>query len=111
MTEKNSSTQNRIVMLLLAAVLIFGLVTALIEPAGEFPPWGYAVFNMGLDAIMTAVLAVLVLIESAKPQDGLKVPMIIAGVLGAIAGVVQVLIRFTSDHAWWTGHYLPPVFN
>ena len=24
--------------------------------------------------------------------------------LGVAAGIITLLVRFTSDHAWWTGH-------
>jgi multidrug transporter EmrE-like cation transporter len=111
MAGSGSSKQNRIVMIFMAVVLVFGLVTALIEPAGEFPPQAYAIFNMALDALITLLLAVLFFAERASAPGGMKTVALLAGVVGVVAGLGQVLIRFTSDHAWWTGQYLPPVFN
>jgi hypothetical protein len=111
MATAASAKQNRIVMLVMGAYLIFGLAMAVTQAAGEFPPWGYAVFNIVLDAVMTLLLAVLVLAERGAPLGGLKAVAMTVGGLGVLAGVAQVAIRFTSDHAWWTGSYLPPVFN
>jgi hypothetical protein len=111
MAAAGSSKQNRYVMLGMAVVLIFGAVTALFQPAGEFPPTAYAIFSMCLDGLMTVLLGVLLVAERGGAPGGLKTAAMLAGVLGVMAGAVQVLIRFTSDHAWWTGNYLPPVFN
>lgn len=111
MAAAASARQNRIVMLVMGAYLIVSLGIALTQPAGEFPPWGYAVFNIALDAVMTVLLAILVLAERGSPPGGMKAVGMVVGGLGVLAGAAQVAIRFTSDHAWWTGNYLPPVFS
>jgi hypothetical protein len=81
----------------------------LIEPAGEYPPSAYAIFNISLDAVLTLLLAILFFAERASPPGGMKALAMLAACAGVLAGVGQVLIRFTSDHAWWTGNYFPPV--
>ena len=111
MAAAGNSKQNRIVMLCMAAVLIFGVITAWVVPAGEFPTTGYAIFSMCLDGAMTLLLAGLIYGERQAAPSALRTAAVLAGGAGVLAGVAQVLIRFTSDHAWWTGNYLPPVFN
>lgn len=97
-------------MLFMGAVLVFGLATALIQPAGEFPSMAYAVISMCLDGLMTVLLAILIVAERLAPPSSLGKAAMLVAVAGVLAGAAQVLIRFTSDHAWWTGNYLPPVF-
>jgi len=106
-----ASKQNPVVILGMSGVLIFGFVMAVTFPAGEFPPQAYAIFNLVLDAVMTLLLPVLLVAERRSERSGLKLAALLAGPLGVLAGVGQVLIRFTSDHAWFTGYYLAPVFN
>ncbi|MGL4319415.1 MAG: hypothetical protein ACRC6I_18375 [Paracoccaceae bacterium] len=111
MTEAKASNQNTLVVLFMSVFLIASAVLALISPAGEFPPAFYQMFTMGLDAVMTLLLCILVLSLGSSPPGGLRTAARIIGPIGIVAGLVKVGIRFTSDHAWWTGNYLPPVFN
>jgi hypothetical protein len=111
MDESSRSRQNTLVIFLMAAVLIWGFISAVTIPAGEFPPSPYHLFIMGLDAVMTLLLAALVMAERGAPPSARKTGAMVLGGLGVLAGAAQLLIRFTSDHAWWTGHYAAPVFN
>lgn len=111
MAAQDTSKQNRLVMIAMGAFLVFGAVLALTQPAGEFPPTAYAIFNIALDAVMVLLMAILIFANLRSPPGGLKAVATGIGVIGLIAGLVQVGIRFTSDHAWWTGNYPPPVFN
>ncbi len=111
MATADKTKQNTIVILLMAAVLIWGFVTAVTVPAGEYPPQGYAIFTLALDAAMTLILAVLLMAEGRSENSGLKAIAMVLGPLGVLAGAGQVIIRFTSDHGWWTGQYMAPVFN
>lgn len=111
MAAAGTSKQNTIVILAMSMVLIWGFVTAVTVPAGEYPPSGYAIFTLALDAAMTAILTVLLIAESRSERSGLRTAAMLAGPLGVLAGAGQVVIRFTSDHGWWTGQYLAPVFN
>ncbi len=111
MASAGATKQNTIVILVMSVVLIGGLISAVIIPAGEFPPYGYALFEIGLDTLMTVLLAVLVFVERNGAPSGVRRAAILLGPVGVLAGGAQLVIRFTSDHAWWTGHYLPPVFN
>ncbi|MGL4320819.1 MAG: hypothetical protein ACRCS3_08150 [Paracoccaceae bacterium] len=111
MTAAKASNQNAIVVLVMAVVLSGGAVIALMSHAGEFPPSPYHLFVMGLDGVMTIALAILVATLGSSPPGGLRTAATIIGPIGVVAGIVKVGIRFTSDHAWWTGNYLPPVFS
>jgi hypothetical protein len=111
MPTNATTKQNTWVILGMAVVLIWGFVTAVTIPAGEYPPSGYAIFTMVLDAAMTLILTVLLVAESRNTGSGLRAVAMVVGPLGVLAGAAQVIIRFTSDHGWWTGHYFPPVFN
>jgi hypothetical protein len=111
MAGTGAAKQNTIVILVMAVVLIAGLVSAVMIPAGEFPPYGYAIFEIFLDVLMTIILAVLVFVDRHAGASGLHRLAMVSGPIGVLAGAAQCVIRFTSDHAWWTGHYLPPVFN
>ncbi len=111
MATAGVSRNNTVVILLMGAVLIWGAVSAITVPAGEFPPSPYHIVMLGLDVLITAILAVLVAAERSSPSSGLKSASMAIGALGVLAGLVQIGIRFTSDHAWWTGHYSAPVFN
>ncbi len=111
MAQTGAARQNSFLILMMAAVLIGGLVSAVMIPAGEFPPRGYAIFSLCIDAAMAVILGFLVMAERGLPQTGLTRAAVGLGAVGVVAGLVQVAIRFTSDHAWWTGHYLPPVIS
>lgn len=111
MATAGVSRSNTVVILLMGAVLIWGALSALTVPAGEFPPSPYHLVMLGLDMVITAILAVLVAAERRSPPSGLKSASLVLGALGVLAGLVQIGIRFTSDHAWWTGHYPAPVFS
>ena len=111
MASAGAEKQNTIVILVMSVVLIGGLISAVMIPAGEFPPYGYALFEIGLDTVMTILLAVLVFADRNGPPSGLRSAAMLLGPVGIVAGLAQLVVRFTSDHAWWTGHYLPPVFN
>lgn len=74
MAGAGAAKQNTIVILVMSAVLIAGLISAVMIPAGEFPPSGYALFEIGLDALMTILLAVLVLQTAAGRRQACAVP-------------------------------------
>lgn len=111
MADGKASNQNTIVVLVMAVVLFGGAVIAVMSHAGEFPPSPYHLVTMGLDGLMTIILAVLVATLGSSPEGAMRTVAGIIGPIGIVAGVVKVGIRFTSDHAWWTGNYLAPVFN
>jgi len=111
MAEKTPTNQNALVAVFMAVVLTGGAVIALISPAGEYPPRFYQMFEMGLDAVMTVVLIILVATLGRSPAGRLRMAATILGPIGVVGGLVKLGIRLTSDHAWWTGNYLPPVFN
>jgi hypothetical protein len=111
MAEATTLKQNAIVAVVMSVVLIGGAVFALISHAGEYPPQFYQMFTMGLDGVMTVALAVLVATLGSSSPGALRTMATMIGPIGVVAGLVKLGVRFTSDHAWWTGNYLPPVFN
>jgi hypothetical protein len=110
MATPASTKQNTIVIFLMAAVLGWGAFSAFTLPAGEYPPPPYHLFTLGLDVLMTVILAVLLMAERRAPPTLVRTVAMGSGALGVLAGIAQIAVRFTSDHGWWTGHYLPPVF-
>ncbi len=111
MAATGSAKQNLIVACVMAVVLIWGICASIIVPAGEFPPRFYQMMEIGLDLAMTVILLILVVSLRSVEGGGLKVAAMLLGTVGVAAGVGKLAIRLTSDHAWWTGNYLPPVFN
>ena len=111
MATAGTSKQNLIVACFMSAVLIFGFGMAITQPAGEFPPRFYQMLKIGLDLALTVILLVLVVSLRSAEGGTAKVAAMALGTVGVAAGIGKLAIRFTSDHAWWTGNYLPPVFN
>jgi hypothetical protein len=110
MAETGKTGQNGALMLLMCAVLFWGAYQALFIPAGEFPPAGVVWLDLGLDAGVTLALVALFAMGAAGATGPLKSALTVLAPLAIVAGLLQIGVRFTSDHAWWTGHYLPPVF-
>lgn len=97
---------NQYVVLFMSAVLIFGAVNAVTVTADEYDPATLVWMNLGLDLVMTALLAVLLTaVARAAEPGGLKSAALGLGALGLIAGLVKLAARFSSDHGWWTGHF------
>ncbi|WP_225028402.1 hypothetical protein [Xinfangfangia pollutisoli] len=97
---------NQYVVLFMSAVLIFGAVNAVTVTADEYDPATLVWMNLGLDLVMTALLAVLLTaVARAAAPGGLKSAALGLGALGLIAGLVKLAARFSSDHGWWTGHF------
>ena len=91
---------------LIVCLLIADCLWRLVTPAGPSPvsPWHYV--NMSVDLLL--VLGLVSLWRSyPAPATGAP-PLVRCGGrlfgLGFAAGVVMLLLRFTSEHAWWTGH-------
>lgn len=95
----------------IGAWLCIAFWLALTSHAGDYPPAGYVWFSVALDVLLPAILAVLVVRAVAAPGGRLRVLAVAVGAAGVLAGVGKLWIRASSDHGWWTGSYLPPVFN
>jgi hypothetical protein len=80
-------------------------------PAGPYPPSPVHLLMFGLDVVITLILAVLVRAERQAAPSGLRSGALILGPLGVLAGLLQIGVRLTSDHAWHTGHFAAPVLN
>jgi hypothetical protein len=111
MSNDKTAKSNTLAAAFMGTYLCVTAAIALLSPAGEFPPSPYHLFTLGLDGVMTALLIILVIAVGNAQGGGLRMLALVVGSLGVVAGLIKVGIRFTSDHAWWTGNYLPPVFN
>lgn len=97
---------NQYAALFMAAVLLFGAFNAVMVTADEYDPAFYVWFNIALDAVMTGLMAVLlVAIARGAPAGALKSAALGLGAVGILAGLVKLYARFSSDHGWWTGHF------
>jgi hypothetical protein len=105
-TSARSGTVNWRAYQLVSIYLFLSFLWAAIVPGGAWPlsPWHYV--SMGIDLALLA--CVLLLRPRLFPENGRSDPRaawanLLFG-LGLMAGIGLLLIRFTSDAAWWTGH-------
>jgi hypothetical protein len=97
---------NQYVVLFMGLVLLFGAFNAVMVTADEYGPASLVWLYLGLDALMTVLLPILMVqVAKSAPPSGLKTVAMLLGVAGVIAGLVKLAARFSSDHGWWTGHF------
>ena len=102
-TDARQGSSSRTVFLLIALYLIVRFLWRAIIPGGGWPlpPWHY--ISMGIDVVLVGCLVVLRSRQSdLESSDRASTPLFW---LGLIAGVGSLLIRFTGEGAWWTGHF------
>lgn len=94
------------IFVLAACYLVFLFVWRILMPGGEWPPPPMHLVSMGLDVVLVAVVFILRFRMSGhlgeNPSRATLAPILFWCGLGA--GIGSLLIRFTSDAAWWTGH-------
>lgn len=94
------------VFVLAAGYLVFLFLWRILLPAGAWPSPPMHYLSMGLDVVLIAVVFVLRLRLSEQlgenPSRATFATVLFWCALGAGAG--SLLIRFTSESAWWTGH-------
>ncbi len=94
------------IYVLAACYLVFLFFWRILLPGGErpLPPMHHV--SMALDLALVAVVFVLRFRLSGylgeNPSRGTFATILFWCALGA--GIGSLLIRFTSDAAWWTGH-------
>lgn len=94
------------IYVLAACYLVFLFFWRILLPGGEWPlpPMHYV--SMGLDLVLMAVVFALRFRLTAyldrNPARATLATVLFWCALGA--GIGSLLIRFTSDAAWWTGH-------
>jgi hypothetical protein len=97
---------NQYVVLFMGIALLFGAFNAVMITADEYGPASLVWLYLGLDALMTVLLPILMVqVAKSAPPSGLKTVAMLLGVAGVIAGLVKLAARFSSDHGWWTGHF------
>jgi hypothetical protein len=106
MAESAGGAKAPITFPVIACLLIVDCLWRLVAPGGPWPvsPWHY--LSMGVDLLLLIGLVALWRSYPAPTPDA--PPYIRWGGwlfgLGVGAGVIMLLLRFTSEHAWWTGH-------
>jgi hypothetical protein len=88
----------------LAAYLALRFLWRAVVPGGAWPLPPEHLIEMGLDAL---ALLVLVALRVRVAQAGAPSPALanVALAAGAVGGAGLLAIRFTSEAAWWTGHF------
>ena len=90
----------------IACLLIVNCLWRLVAPGGPWPvtPWNYV--SMGVDLLLLIGLVALWRSYPAPTPDA--PPHVRWGSwlfgLEVAAGIIMLLLRFTTEHAWWTGH-------
>ena len=95
-----------------AAYVIFRFLWAVFTPGGSWPlpPWHYV--SMTTDIVLLVMIVVLnsnantafTLEDRRNPASSRRTLQGFMFWFGVIAAIGLLLIRFTSDAAWWTGH-------
>ena len=109
MSELASPGKTWPVFLLICAYLILQCLWRLFTPGGSWPmpPWHYV--SMASDVLLWAVMIGLKsqltpLIAYDRSRARLANTLFWSAFL---AGIIMILLRLTSDSAWWTGHRIP----
>lgn len=92
--------------LLLSGYLIVTFLYRAFVPGGSWPPSPWHYVFMGLTMILIAGLVGQKAVVSASlagddPKRRWITPLFVAGM---VSGFGSLLIRLTSEQAWWTGH-------
>jgi hypothetical protein len=106
MAESAGGAKAPITLPVIACLLIVDCLWRLVTPGGPWPvtPWHYV--SMGVDLLLLIGLITLWRSYPAPTPDAppyVRWGGSIFG-LGVAAGIIMLLVRFTRDHAWWTGH-------
>ena len=92
---------NQTVVIFMSVVLLFGAFNAVMITADEYDPATLVWMNLGLDAVMTVLLLVLLVqVGKGAGSGGLKALALVLGSVGFVAGLVKLAARFSSDHGW-----------
>ena len=106
MTTAESPGKSWPLFLAISGYLILRCLWRVFVPGAGWPvpPWHY--LSMASDVLLLVMLIVLKsrLAPLVADDDSRRKLSDIAIWGGSIAGVILLLIRFTSEAAWWTGH-------
>jgi hypothetical protein len=107
MTTAESQGKSWPLFLAVAGYLVLRCLWRLFVPGGGWPvpPWHY--LSMASDILLLVVLIVLRsrLAPVLADDPSRRRLADIAAWGGSIAGFLLLAIRFTSEAAWWTGHF------
>lgn len=105
-TPARAERTNWIVYVVASLYLVFQALWRLFARAGEWPPKGIALFEIGLDVAMSgAVIALYFKISRQSSTDASRQTMLGLLLIVALVAIATIfIIRFSSDVGWWTGH-------
>jgi hypothetical protein len=96
---------NSISALAAAALQTVTTAEALFVTADEYDPASMVWISLGLDAGIAVAFGIffvqLLKTPPGTPWRSVGLP---AAAIASLLSLLQVAIRFTSDHGWWTGH-------
>jgi hypothetical protein len=104
MTDQLARTNGitAIVACLLQVVTTF---EALFVTASEYDPASMVWLSLALDAgLFVATAAIFVQFLGSPPATPWRALALPLTAVACVLSLLQVVIRFTSDHGWWTGH-------
>ena len=92
--------------LFFSVYLILRFLSGLFIPGGSWPlpPAHYMAMGIDLGLLVGVVVARSQLFAKLPPRDRKRDIAGILFVAAVISGVGLLLIRFTSEQSWWTGH-------
>ena len=108
---KELSNRDWLIYQALCIVLIAKALWRILVPGGEWPLPPAHYLSMGIDALLfIALIGMKPRISPALPAGDRRRTMANALFWPALlAGAALLLIRFTGDAAWWTGHLRPGI--
>ncbi len=108
MTDSNTQAKAPIALAAVSGYLILRCLWRVFIPATEYslPPW--PLLSIIFDILVMISLFILKpQVPSGGPDAPIHVryatPLFIGGI---VATAIMVLIRFSSDSGWWTGHLM-----
>ena len=108
MTDQGSSSKAPVALAVIAGYLILRCFWRVFTPGAEYalPPW--PLVSIIVDILTMVGLFILwPQVPARRLESPIHVryatPLFIGGI---VATVIMVLIRFSSNKGWWTGHLL-----
>jgi hypothetical protein len=104
--DARAITSNYRILLIASAILVLTALWRVLVPAHEYGSSASVMLSLGVDLLLLVSVFLLrrQLAAAMPPDDPRRGTMQLFAWPAVAAGLVVLLIRFTSDHGWWTGH-------